>query len=95
MYPLTQTIQNSINKVRMYKNQEQSCLTTLNDLYSDINCNYDSNNSENIYNLCYLLKNKFDIIIKNHDNYITVLEKNLNKYRQNKKVVEDIFDDII
>jgi hypothetical protein len=47
--------------------------------------------SEHVTNL----KDKLDIIAKNHSNYASVFERNLIKYDNTKTEVENLFDDII
>lgn len=88
-------IESSIKKIIFYKNQEQINFDALSDNLNEINYNYDTNNSEKLYDLYLELSNKLNIINKIHTNYIYVLDKTLLKYRENKKTVANIFDDII
>ncbi|MBE6152812.1 MAG: hypothetical protein E7166_01105 [Firmicutes bacterium] len=88
-------IESSIKKIIFYKNQEQINFDALSDNLNEINYNYDTNNSEKLYDLYLELSNKLNIINKIHTKYIDVLDKTLLKYRENKTTVANIFDDII
>lgn len=88
-------IEKSSEKITLYKGQEQINFQNLCNSFKNINDNYNTSNSGLIEEICIDLADKFNTIVKNHESYITVLNKNIEKYIATSKSVEQSFDDII
>lgn len=84
----------SLDKFKMYKEQEQLLLDSITSCFEKIKYNYQSNNSKKINNLNNELVEKTNIIGNIHDNNVVVIERAIEKYRiaeaKSKKLFEDI-----
>lgn len=84
-----------IRNIKVHKNDESINFDDINNSMTEINDNYETNNSQKLYNKCYEFYNKFETIKTIHNNYVEVLDKTVTKYTETASKVTNIFDDII
>lgn len=81
-----------IEKLKIHTNEENININEIKKELINIGYFYNTNNKKKIDNLVLETNNKLDIIIKNHINYITVLNKNVTKYSETAQHVKHIFE---
>ncbi|MBO5138554.1 MAG: hypothetical protein J6B89_02825 [Bacilli bacterium] len=95
MYMDEEKVSKSIEKIKMYKKLEDVNFDNIIDEFDTISCFYNTSNKARIVGLQAELINKLNTISKIHNNKITILYKNLEKYKNTKLKVEGMFDNII
>lgn len=81
----------NIIKIQNYKDQEDMIFDDISDNFININYHYKTNNTEKLEQLQAELVNALTTINKIHNDNIFVLTRNLNKYIETKKEVENLF----
>lgn len=82
-----------LEKIKMYKEEEEIDFNDINDLLSNINYNYNTGNRNNLDMLGAEITNNLNIISKIHNTNISILEKNINKILENELKVIQILND--
>lgn len=90
----TDEIEKNISKFKMIKNQEDLNFEAIKNELLNINYYYDTNNTSHLDDLNFEVIQKLSTISKIHRLNITVLNKNLEKYRTTRLVVEKSFEKI-
>lgn len=83
-----------LDKFKLYKEQEELFVEDVINCFDRIKNNYRSNNSIKIENLNLEISNKLKVISSVHNNNITVIEKNIEKYRTTDATVKNLFENI-
>ena len=87
----TEEIEKNISKFKMIKNQEDLNFEAIKDELLNINYYYDTNNTSHLDDLYFEVIQKLSVISKIHHLNIMVLDKNLEKYRTTRLIVENSF----
>lgn len=87
-------IASCLDKIKMYKEQEQLLFEDITNCFEKLKVNYNSNNSKKINNFNLELTKKFNTISNVHANNMLVLEKSMDKYRITSMKAEDVLEDI-
>ena len=87
-------ISNIIDKFQMYKNEEELSFEDLKKQLYLFAQHYDSGNNKDLESTIFELCNKIETIKKIHSDDLTILKKNLEKYKITKAKVEKTFDNI-
>jgi hypothetical protein len=82
----------SIEKIKLLKKQEDINFEKIKENFRKINYCYDTSNTEYINAINEDLIGKLSVISRIHNNTIIILNKNLEKYRNTKVVVEKMFE---
>ena len=90
----TDKIENIIDKAEMYKNEEEITFDNFNTNFHNILNYYKTKNSNKIQIISKELSDNLKKIIKNHQNNILVLSKNIEKYSELENKNAQIFNDI-
>ena len=87
-------INKTAEKLKIHTSEENINIDDIKTELNNISYYYNTNNKKNIDNLILEISNKLDIVRKKHENYITVLNKNANKYKETAQHVKHIFEGI-
>ena len=87
-------LDNIIKKISMYKKSESIILDKIKSNFKSLKNYYISQNQENINKTFFEIEKKTKVVENNHNSFITVLDKNLAKYKNTSKKVADMFDNI-
>ena len=87
-------INSIIDKLLIYIDEERITFDDINNLFININYNYKTNNSNKIDLLSSELINNLNTILKIHENYLVVLEKNRDKALESEKKALEIIENI-
>ncbi len=83
-----------IDKIAMYKKQEDISFDKIKQNLLNLNVPYKTNNTNRLNNISLEIMNKFGTIAKIHSNNMLVLQKNVIKYRETARKVARKFDNI-
>lgn len=84
----------SLEIVKMYDNEEKINFDKIKNNLIDINSNYNTSNYNKLMNIQVDLINKMNVIKLNHYNNEVIINKNIIKYIDTAKKVENMFDNI-
>ena len=84
-------VHNSINKLEMYRKEEDLIFDDLKGMFTNFNYYYKSNNTKFSDKVVSELVNKFKIINSIHNDNLFVLRKNMELYNETRIEVENIF----
>lgn len=84
-----------IEKIRMYKKLEDVNFDNIKILFNNLVYLYNTSNKGALVNLQDEMINKLNTVSKIHNNKVIILYKNLEKYKNTKFKVENMFDNII
>lgn len=87
-------LNNQIEKITMYKNEESIMFDSIKTNLNNYNYSYNTNNQTKLNDITLELSKKFNIIKNIHENYITVINKNITNYEDTSKKVEKIISNI-
>lgn len=87
-------IDNRIKKIIMYKKSESIVFDKIKSNFKNMKNYYISTNQDNIEKKLFDLENKIKKVENNHNTFINILNKNLTKYHNATKRVENMFDKI-
>ncbi len=87
-------LEKSIEKIKLYKKEEDLNIDSINERIGAIKYNYTSKNIDGLKTLERDLIAKLKIINKIHENNIYVLEKNKEIYQNNVEVVKTTFENL-
>lgn len=87
-------LNNELEKIYMYKTEESIFFDKIISSLNQMTNLYVTNNSDSLNNLNFEMVEKLKIVNNIHNNYITVINKNLVKYEEVSKKVENILSDI-
>ncbi len=87
-------IENRIEKINMYINEEDLSFEELKNNINNIDFEYISHNQNNLKELLNELTNKMNVISRNHKNNVKIINSNINKYITTSNKVKNIFEDI-
>lgn len=82
-------------KSRIHLKEEELNFESIKEVLEEINYNYDTPNKTKLEKLETDLINKLNIITINHQNNITIIEKNISTYQKTMTDTEKIFNNII
>lgn len=79
-------------KAIIYQKEEKLNFSNIKIVFENINCHYQTKNTTKLTELEKELTKKLDIIKNNHQNNITIIEKNINKYKEMNRKTEKILN---
>ena len=83
-----------LEKIKMYKKEEDINFEVFEKKIKNIICNYKTKNTENLENLHNNFLDKLKVITKNHNNYILIIEKNIIKYQETETKVVNLLKNL-
>lgn len=83
-----------IKKIQVFQKQESFLLDDLRNVLTSINYNYSTSNTTKLEKVGIDVSNKIKTLKKIHDEYITILYKNIEKYKNVLFKVETNFKNI-
>lgn len=87
-------LNNQIEKISMYKNEESIMLDSIKTNLTNYNYSYNTNNQNELNNINLELYKKFNTIKNIHEDYIKVITRNIENYEETSKKVETIISNI-
>lgn len=87
-------INSCLDKFKLYKEQEQLFIEDVTKCLDSLKNSYYSNNSKRIENINLEIINKLKVISNVHNNNVTVIEKNIDKYRRADILAKSLFENI-
>ena len=87
-------VNSCLEKFKLYKEQEELFIEDAINCIEGIKNSYHSNNSDKLDNINLEIINKLNVISKIHNNNVTVIEKNIDKYRSANITTRNLFEKI-
>ena len=89
-----QELKKGIEKISVYKTEEDLYFDDIKTSLNKLNNLYKTTNKESLANINLELNQKFKKISNIHENYISIFNKTITKYKDTNKEVNEILSDI-